>query len=206
MKKNNLILTIIVLTVGLFSMSGYAQTVTIGRQVWTSKNLNVSTYRNGDSIPQVQDQKTWSELTTGAWCYYNNETSNGKKYGKLYNWYAVTDPRGLAPVGYHIPTYAEWTILNAYLGEDGTKMKSISGWFNKGNGTNSSGFTGLPGGYRGGGATFGAIGDKGIWWSSTEYNSGDAWHCNLKYESRYISLSTYYSDRPFGFSVRCLRD
>ena len=130
MKKNNLILTIVVLTVILFSTSGYAQTVTIGSQVWTSKNLDVATYRNGDVIPQVQDENAWENLTTGAWCYYDNDASNGTKYGKLYNWYAVNDPRGLAPNGYHIPTDAEWTQLSDYLGggEAGTKMKSTSGW------------------------------------------------------------------------------
>ena len=151
MKKNNLILTIVLLTVILFSTSGYAQTVTIGTQVWTSKNLDVATYRNGDVIPQVQDENAWANLTTGAWCYYNNDASNGTKYGKLYNWYAVNDPRGLAPKGYHIPTDEEWTKLSDYLGgesEAGTKMKSTSGWYNNGNGTNSSGFSGLPGGSR----------------------------------------------------------
>ena len=151
MKKVSLVLTIVVLTVILFSTSGYAQTVTIGSQVWTSKNLDVATYRNGDVIPQVQDPNAWENLTTGAWCYYDNDASNGTKYGKLYNWYAVNDPRGLAPKGYHIPSDAEWTQLSDYLGgesEAGTKMKSTSGWVENGNGTNSSGFSGLPGGYR----------------------------------------------------------
>ena len=104
--------------------------VSIGKQVWTTKNLDVTTYRNGDVIPQVQDANAWEKLTTGAWCYYENKTANGKKYGKLYNWNAVNDPRGLAPKGYHIPTDAEWTILTDYLGGDtiaGTKMKSTSG-------------------------------------------------------------------------------
>ena len=131
MKKNNLILIILVLTTIMFSTSGYAQTVTIGNQVWTSKNLDVSTYRNGDAIPQVQDANAWENLTTGAWCYYDNDASNGTKYGKLYNWYAVNDPRGLAPKGYHIPTDAEWTQLSDYLGGEskaGTKMKTTSGW------------------------------------------------------------------------------
>ncbi len=114
MKYNNLILTIFVLTVILYSTSGYAQTVTIGSQVWASKNLNVSTYRNGDIIPHVQDQNAWAKLTTGAWCYYDNDPSNEAKYGKLYNWYAVNDPRGLAPVGFHIPTHEEWLTLTDF--------------------------------------------------------------------------------------------
>jgi uncharacterized protein (TIGR02145 family) len=103
MKIIKLIFKFFALTAILLSSSGYAQTVIIGSQVWTSTNLNVSAYRNGDLIPQVQDDDTWNKLTTGAWCYYNNDSSNGTKYGKLYNWYAVNDPRGLAPKGYHIP-------------------------------------------------------------------------------------------------------
>ena len=105
--------------------------VAIGSQVWMSTNLNVSTYRNGDVIPQVQDKDAWAKLTTGAWCYYENNAANGTKYGKLYNWYAVNDARGLAPAGWHIPTDGEWTVLSTYLGgEDvaGKKMKSTSGW------------------------------------------------------------------------------
>ena len=103
--------------------------VAIGSQVWMSTNLNVSTYRNGDVIPQVQDKDTWDKLTTGAWCYYENNAANGTKYGKLYNWYAVNDARGLAPAGWHIPTDQEWTVLENSLGDDaGKKMKSTSGW------------------------------------------------------------------------------
>jgi hypothetical protein len=90
--------------------------VLIGNQIWTSTNLEVITYRNGETIPQVQDANTWANLTTGAWCYYENNTANGTTYGKLYNWFAVNDPRGLAPNGYHIPTNAEWSTLITYLG------------------------------------------------------------------------------------------
>lgn len=207
MKKNNLILTIVLLTVILFSTSGYAQTVTIGTQFWTSKNLNVDTYRNGDLIPQVQDQKAWANLTTGAWCYYNNDESNGTKYGKLYNWYAVNDPRGLAPKGYHIPTDEEWTKLSDYLGgesEAGTKMKSTSGWKNNGNRTNSSGFSGLPGGYRHYGGTFDSIDSNGYWWSSAESNASYAWYRYLYYYNGIVGRNSRL--KLNGFSVRCLRD
>ena len=207
MKKNNLILTIVLLTVILFSTSGYAQTVTIGTQVWTSKNLNVDTYRNGDEIPQVQDEKAWANLTTGAWCYYNNDASNGTKYGKLYNWYAVHDPRGLAPKGYHIPTDAEWTKLTDYLGGEskaGTKMKSTSGWYDNGNGTNSSGFSGLPGGARSDDGTFFVIDYDGAWWSSSEVDTSSPWIRYLNYFDGYV-YRRYY-DKRGGLSVRCLRD
>jgi uncharacterized protein (TIGR02145 family) len=113
------------------TFSKKAQDVTIGTQTWTSKNLNVSTYRNGDTIPEVQDKNAWAKLKTGAWCYYENKTANGTTYGKLYNCYAVNDSRGLAPIGYHLPTDAEWTILTDYLGGESvanSKMKSTSRW------------------------------------------------------------------------------
>ena len=207
MKKNNLILTIVVLSVILFSTSGYAQTVTIGNQVWTSKNLDVSTYRNGDVIPQVQDKNAWANLTTGAWCYYDNDPSNGTKYGKLYNWYAVNDPRGLAPNGYHIPTDEDWTKLTDYLGgvsEAGTKMKSTSGWSYYGNGTNSSGFLSLPGGTRANNGIFYSVGGNGYWWSSKENETYSAWARRLWCNGDFVSRDE--GSKLSGHSVRCLRD
>jgi uncharacterized protein (TIGR02145 family) len=108
----------------------FSQTVTIGTQVWMTKNLNVATFRNGDPIPEAKTDEEWERAGAEgkpAWCYYNNDPKNGTKYGKLYNWYAVNDPRGLAPSGYHVPPDAEWTILTDYLGGEydaGTKVKS----------------------------------------------------------------------------------
>ena len=107
----------------LFVLNGQAQNVVIGAQKWKSKNLDVAFYRNGDAIPQVTDDAEWAALTTGAWCYYNNDSTLGKTYGKLYNWYAVNDPRGLAPRGWHIPSDAEWTTLETTLGGS-----SAAGW------------------------------------------------------------------------------
>ena len=207
MKKYNLKTVLSLFIVMLFAQVNYGQTVTIGTQVWTSKNLNVSTYRNGDVIPQVQDKQAWAKLTTGAWCYYNNDASNGTKYGKLYNWYAVHDPRGLAPNGYHIPTDKEWKKLTDYLGGEsgaGTKMKSTSGWNNNGNGTNSSGFSVLPGGLRDSYGSFNYIGGTGYWWSSSEINTFIAWFRILNYVNGNVDRSG--SDKVDGFSVRCLRD
>ena len=179
--------------------------IKIGDQTWTSKNLDLDTYRNGDEIPQVKDKEEWANLTTGAWCYYENKTSNGTTYGKLYNWYAVNDPRGLAPKGYHIPTDAEWTILTDKLGDKaGTKMKSTSGWDDDGNGTNSIGFAGLPGGCRSSNGTFGSIGVAGSWWSSSEDGPKHAWFRGLSSNDGNDFL--YYFNKPNGFSVRCLRD
>ena len=171
------------------------------------KNLNVSKYRNGDAIPQVQDADAWSNLTTGAWCYYDNKKSYGTKYGKLYNWYAVNDPRGLAPKGYHIPTNEEWTTLTNYLGGEtiaGTKMKSKNGWKDDGNGTNTSGFAGLPGGYRYSNGNFFNIGAIGNWWSSSESSTSTAWYRYLDNSSGSVDRND--NDKQDGFSVRCLRD
>jgi len=181
--------------------------VTIGSQIWTSKNLNVSTYRNGDVIPQVQDPNAWANLTTGAWCYYNNDASNDTICGKLYNWYAVNDPRGLAPKGFHIPSDAEWTVLTNYLGGEeiaGKKMKSTSGWKEDGNKRNSSGFSGHPGGSRGKSGSFRNFGGYGYWWSSTEDDSTNAWNHNLYYCNGIVYRSNDYKES--GLSVRCLRD
>ena len=186
-------------------------------QIWTSKNLDVETYRNGNKIPQVQDKNAWSKLTTGAWCYYENKTANGKKYGKLYNWYAINDPRGLAPKGYHIPKFwEEWSFLNDFDGEkdSGTKMKSTTGWDNDGNGTNANGFNGLPGGYRTADGNFLSIGECGMWWSSTVDGSegflrrGTSWavdlHANLRIDLPNWSGSPIYLRT--GCSVRCVKD
>ena len=184
--------------------------ITIGGQTWAPKNLDVVTYRNGDPIPEVQAASTWSNLTTGAWCYYENNTANGTTYGKLYNWYAVNDARGLAPNGYHIPTDAEWTTLSSYLGGTvtaGGKMKEAgtSHWLSPNtNATNSSGLTGLPGGCRGTTGGFGDIGASGYWWSSSVYNTSLAWYRNLYCYDGYVYSYSFY--RQTGFSVRCLRD
>jgi uncharacterized protein (TIGR02145 family) len=185
----------------------FSQTVTIGMQVWSTKNLDVSSYRNGDVIPQVQDSTEWQNLTTGAWCYYENKTENGTVYGKLYNWYAVNDKRGLAPKGYHIPTDNDWTALIEFLGGSdaaGKVMKSKAGWEENGNGTNSSGFLGLPGGDRMGDGVFVNIGGLGYWWCTIECNTSDAFAFYLTLWSN--KLGRYNFKKANGFSVRCIKD
>ena len=184
--------------------------VTIGKQVWMTENLNVDRFRNGDLIPEARTNEEWERAGNEgkpAWCYYNNDAANGKKYGKLYNWYAVNDARGLAPKGYHIPSDAEWTLLIDYLGGAngaGVKMKSTNGWIESGNGNNNSGFSGLPGGYRSDSGTFNYFGDHGNWWSSTESDTSDAGTRNLNGLNGNVGRSSGY-ERD-GFSVRCLRD
>lgn len=183
--------------------------VSIGTQCWMQTNLNVSKYRNGDEIPQVTDPTAWANLTTGAWCYYENNTANGTVYGKLYNWYAVNDPRGLAPTGYHIPSDAEWTTLTTFLGGEtiaGSKMKATTLWTSPNTGaTNSSGFTGLPGMNRDNYGIFPDAGNFGIWWSSTEFNDSNAWDHYLYYNNGFAYRGSGGSKKG-GFSVRCLRD
>jgi uncharacterized protein (TIGR02145 family) len=188
----------------------FLPTIVIGTQQWMRENLDVVTYRNGEIIPQVTDATAWAGLTTGAWCYYNNDSANGAIYGKLYNWYAVNDTRGLAPKGWHIPTDAEWTILTDKLGGTtvaGGKMKSVgtTRWTPTNTGaTNESGFIGLPGGYRFGIGIFGNIGYGGVWWGSSENGTTYAWFRSLNYNDGDAFRSDY--DKAGGFLVRCLRD
>ena len=189
-------------------------TVVIGTQQWMEKNLDVLTYRNGDVIPQVTDQTAWAALTTGAWCYFNNDPSGyGVIYGKLYNWYAVNDPRGLAPQGWHIPTDEEWTSLRTKLGGElaGAKMKTTTRWINptnayKGAGTtNESGFSGLPGICREESGKFITyIGQVGYWWTASDYSTSNAYYRLLSYDTDNFLKGNENKKR--GFSVRCIRD
>jgi uncharacterized protein (TIGR02145 family) len=184
--------------------------IQIGSQLWMCKNLNVDHYRNGDSIPEVRDSVEWINLKTGAWCYYNNDPALGEIYGKLYNWYAVNDPRGLAPEGYHVPSDSEWIQLTHYLGSDsiaGGKLKEtgIIHWKKPNYGaTNSSSFSALPGGCRDDSGPFGIIGYFGYWWSSTEYGTASAWSRYLGYD--YAGITRSSNNKEFAFSVRCVKD
>jgi uncharacterized protein (TIGR02145 family) len=186
------------------------KTVKISNQVWMSKNLDENKFRNGDLIPEAKTDAEWQkagENKQPAWCYYNNKAANGTRYGKLYNWYAVTDPRGLAPMGWHIPSDAEWTTLTDYLGGEavaGPKIKSKSGWIEKGNGNNESGFSGFPGGYRNSSGNFNFIAVYGKWWTTTESESRKAWFRDLNYQHRDVFRDNIRKD--YGLSVRCLMD
>ena len=202
------------------------KTVKIGDQVWMAENLNVKNFRNGDTIPHVKTDKEWYEAGVEgkpAWCYYDNDPENGKRYRKLYNWYAVNDLRGLAPEGWHVASYNEWKELEMALGmsqaeadnifyrrtNEGSKLAGNGGLWPDGTLKNdtefgTSGFTALPGGGRDSGGTFGIIGGYGSWWSSTESSSTYAWTRGLYYNN-----SGVYSlplSKENGFSVRCLRD
>ena len=205
------------------------KTVVIGNQTWMTQNLNVSTFRNGDPIPEARTNEEWEKAgkeSKPAWCYYDNDPKNDPKYGKLYNWYAVNDPRGLAPSGWHISTDAEWMVLIEFLGGElyaGTKMKSTNGWAyinaiktvggsiitpgRPNNGTNKSGFSGFPGGCRGG--SFYYLGEIGEWWTSTVYmedghNTSKAWKYRMGTSN--CDPCQNINDKETGCSIRCVKD
>lgn len=184
--------------------------VTIGTQVWMVENLKTTKYRDGTSIPNVTGNSSWSSLITGAYCDYNNNSSNSTTYGRMYNWYAINDAHNICPAGWHIPTDAEWTTLTNYLGGEtvaGAKLKETgtAHWTSPNvDATNENGFTALPGGTRWVDGVFGLSGTEGRWWTSTEYNAQNAWWRMLNNTSgsvvRTNNLKTY------GFSVRCIKD
>jgi len=183
------------------------KTVTIGNQIWTAENFTVEHYRNGDAIPQEQDADKWSKLTTGAWCVYENNNANGTTYGKLYNWHAVNDPRGLAPEGWHVASDAEWTkLIDVYGGEKtaGKKLKSTIGWLENTIATNESGFTGIPGGMRNYDGFFYDINKFGCFWSSSESSNVFAWYHFLIYN--YPDVACFDGEKGRGMSVRCVKD
>jgi len=201
-------------------------TVQIGSQCWMKENLKTTTYQNGTSIPNVTDANAWSNLTTGAYVWYDNDISCKDKYGALYNWVTTIDANGLCPTGWHVPTHDEWTDLTDYIGgissPHGNELKScrqvnspLGGGCNTSEhprwsssssdwGTDDYGFSGLPGGIRVGDGYFYNVGNYGYWWSSTEISSGSAFYRGLDYGSGYVGVD--YNDKHSGFSVRCLRD
>ena len=192
-------------------------TIQIGEQCWFAENLRAALYENGDAIPANLGDNEWSSTTSGAIAVYNGDTSNFDAFGHLYNWYAVADVRGLCPSGWHVPTDGEWMTIEVALGmsesaanstgwrgtDQATRMKTDYGWYGSGSGTNSSGFAGLPGGYRHHDGFFSGIGFDGNWWSSS--NDGDnAWHRFLFYDFQEVSRGQFSQRR--GVSVRCIKD
>ena len=202
-------------------------TVTLGTQVWMKENLKVIHYRNGDAIPNLTDTTAWSIITTGAYCDFRNIPSNSIINGKLYNWFAVSDSRNIAPLGWHVPTETEWMVLQNYLigngyNYDGTttgnkiakSMASKTGWhidYTSGTvGTdtlsnNSSGFSGFPACYRFSNGHFeGDILSGTCWWTNSNFNSLEAYYYGLNYNFEY--LFNYSISNNCGFSVRCIKD
>jgi uncharacterized protein (TIGR02145 family) len=197
------------------------KTIKIGDQVWMAENLKVTHYRNGDPIPNVTDVGTWGDLTTGAYCNFDNNEGHVATYGRLYNWYAVDDSRNIAPEGWHVPTDADWKQLEMYLGmsqaeadgkgwrgtDEGGKLKETgtTHWASPNTGaTNESGFSALPGGYRHSSGSFTSMGGRANFWSSTGISSGYAWGRTLSCYCSQVSRNNY--DKHYGCSVRCVRD
>jgi uncharacterized protein (TIGR02145 family) len=184
-------------------------TIQIGSQVWMKENLKVSKFRNGNTIQTGLPDNQWSSTISGAYTIYNNDPANNTNYGKLYNWYAVADSRGLCPAGWHVPTVLEFNTLVDYLGGSlvaGGKMKALSSlWTTPNTGAdNSIGFTGLPGGYRFFLGGFGNIGNFGFFWSSTEKDNSGSWAQILYHSNTTTGRADY--DRACGLSIRCLKD
>jgi uncharacterized protein (TIGR02145 family) len=185
------------------------KTITIGTQTWMAENLKTTKYRNGEEISNVTDDAEWADLATSAYCWYNNDPANKAIYGGIYNWHAVADSRNIAPVGWHVATDADWTTLTTFLGSGaGLSLREAgTGHWNTPNtdASNSVGFTALPGGYRYGyDGAFHDVGYYGYWWSSTVYNSINAWVRYLIYYS--TDVTRLYGYKSHGYSVRCVRD
>lgn len=189
------------------------KTITIGTQTWMAENLRTTRYRNGEAIPEVTGPTEWKSLKTGAYCNYENTTDKDKiaTFGRLYNLFAVTDSRNLAPAGWHVATDAEWTTMTAYLGGESNaggalKESGMIHWVSPNTGaSNKSGFTALPGGRREyDSGAFINLGFDGFWWTSSAYNPDYSWYRYLHYNVADIYRANFH--KQYGFSVRCIRD
>lgn len=204
-------------------------TIAIGTQLWMKENLKTTKYRDGSSIPNVTDANTWMGLTTGAYCNYSNTSSNGNIWGRLYNWYAVSDARELCPTGWHVASDYDWTILQNYLTVNGYNydgsttggnkiakaLSSTTNWVAStatgapGNTDyplvrNSSGFTALPNGYRNTGGFYSSLGVSAYFWTSTLYNSGSSFRYAMDYNNPILSRNFF--SNVYGAAVRCICD
>jgi len=194
--------------------------IKIGTQVWMAENLKVTHYLNGDPIPDIIENEAWGSLATGGYCYYNNDPNNLATYGGLYNWYAAADGRNIAPMGWHVPTDAEWTALISFLTDKNAVWTGIGGklketgtahWQSPNAGaTNETGFNALPGGWRA--IDYMNVSFMGFWWSSTEeYDKSFAYFRDLTANSNTVIGGPFviYGGRcakMYGLSVRCLKD
>ncbi len=194
------------------------KTIKIGDQWWMAENLKVTHYRNGDEIPKVTNTTEWVNLNSGAYCNYNNDKNNADTYGRLYNWYAVTDSRKIAPQGWHVPTIDEIAELEMHLGlskseaenlgwrgtNQGYKLKSKTGWDDNGNGSDEYGFNVKPAGYRDQTGKFVDIGRDTGFWSVTEYNNNLG--LNLGFQFDHSDIGRGQNPKHIGVSVRCIKD
>jgi uncharacterized protein (TIGR02145 family) len=207
-KMHLVVIAIVTMTISTFAQvkdvdNNEYQTVVLNKNIWMAENLNVSRFRNGDSIAEAKTYEEWENAglkKQPVWCYYENIPQKGKIYGKLYNRYAVTDLRGLAPEGWHVAQSEDWlSSITNYFGQESSKiLKAKNGWNNEGNGTNKSGFTALPGGYRDNDGIFNDVGYHGYWWSTS------SWYFLLRYNTKKIEMVNSFGN--YGMSVRCVKD
>ena len=186
-------------------------TVKIESQIWMAQNLNVNRFRNGEKIFEAKSINEWIYCERNkipAWCYYENDIENGKFYGRLYNWYAINDSRGLAPSGWHIPTSAEWEVLaNRKEGNIGNKLKANNMWEiskSEEKGTNEFSFNALPGGYRSPLGLFKDVASSGYWWCSNQTGSDKAWSIYLTSQGNHVTLNSEWKNQ--GCAVRCIKN
>jgi uncharacterized protein (TIGR02145 family) len=195
----------------LWSCSSSTSTeVKIGNQTWSAVNLSTDKFANGDLIPEAKTEQEWlaaAEKGEPAWCHYNNDPSNDEKYGKLYNWHAVNDPRGLAPKGWNVPSDADWSALSEVAGGDqtaGEKLKSTLGWDGDGNGSDEFGFNAVPGGFRKTTGEFSSLGSFALYWSSTAYDDQIATYRYLDAQTNELSRFNYL--KGDGLSIRLIKE
>jgi uncharacterized protein (TIGR02145 family) len=183
-------------------------TFQVGDDIWMAENLAVSRFRNGDPIPEARTAQEWTaagQERTPAWCYYNNDSDHGPEYGRVYNWYAVVDPRGLEPQGWRVSGYTQWQDLIGNLGGGaiaGQRMKSTTGWNAGQNGDNASHFSALPGGGRAFDGSFVDLGTAGVWWSRSEESGVTASGYTIVGSSNGITRGSFA--KATGLSVRAV--
>jgi uncharacterized protein (TIGR02145 family) len=196
------------------------QTIAIGKYVWMAENLKTTSYNNGTKIPNVTGNSAWSDLSSGAFCWYNDNISNAETFGALYNWYVVNTGI-LCPDSWRVPTDKEWKYLEGYVdtlygidnsvwdksglrGQNaGKRLKATWGWRLDGNGTDDFGFSALPAGERLNSFN-NTLNSSGFLWTSTEDNESSAWYRCMIYSFDYVSRDSH--PKKMGFSVRCLKD
>lgn len=186
-------------------------TVKIGDQIWMAENLNVGTFRNGDPIPQAKTNEEWRLAKKNfkpAWCFYQNNIENGKKFGKLYNWYAVSDPRGLTPIGWSVPFVEDWEKLRNYLGGEemaGKKVKSKELWI-PASGTDDVLFKALPSNYRDYFGDFEPVNNNGqfsCWWTAMPSFSEHSWFVQIHSSQDNFTISSM--PQGAGYSIRAIK-
>lgn len=185
------------------------ETAVIGNQIWMAENLDVCTFRNGEQIIEIKNNSDWCETKVAAWCHYNNDNNKGIIYGKLYNWYAVCNRKGLAPYGWAVPRDDDWQELIMYLGGDSTaggllKESDYEHWLKPNTSANNlSGFSALPGGKRYFTGIFDYEGISGYWWTTTDGSDSSAWCRSLSSKSAAVTRIVY--PKIDGLSIRCIK-